>query len=368
MSADSSFLTVDTTALQETVAQLCDGHNRLEEFLRGLFGDLDALASEMTRQGQWFSSSQREQESQLAEQEARLERERQALESTFARIQELTDRWEDLPSGEPSGNEQLEKALESLENEQASVRALLETAESQRQEQLASHYRELEAAFERIEKLAERMGEAGGGHAGQTEELQQLLAGLQEERTSWREALADSESQKSGLVRMAEDLAAARQDLAEARSELREQRELLSQTPAATDHGADPEIRDRLENLEQERLAWAEERAVLETELDGVRTRAAELADTLEDERQRAAGERKTWTEELRQLRQMLQTLNDRETPIASAAAPAAPGDAAPEEPEDAQDPVLDSVMAQFEILQKDLARRRKAKPASKTS
>jgi hypothetical protein len=40
----------------------------------------------------------------------------------------------------------------------------------------------------------------------------------------------------------------------------------------------------------------------------------------------------------------------------------AAPDAAAPDGPADANDPVLDSVMAQFEILQQDMARRRKSK------
>jgi SMC interacting uncharacterized protein involved in chromosome segregation len=225
MPAEPSLLTIDTTALEETVRQMCAGHDRLETFLRGLFGDLDSLADEMTRHGRKVDSTRQDHDTRWSEREERLGRERQELESTFEQIQKLTDQLE---------------------------------------------------------------------------------------------------------------------------------------------HTADPEIQNRLSLLEQERLAWTQERAVLETELDTVRTRADELADTLDDERQRASGERKDWAGELHQMRQLLQSLSDRSVVPAQTVGTPTPAEEVPPERDDAQDPVLDSVMAQFEILQKDLARRRKAKPASK--
>lgn len=130
-------------------------------------------------------------------------------------------------------------------------------------------------------------------------------------------------------------------------------------------------MRQRLADLEQQRGAWSQERAVLETELDCVRNRAAELTDALEEERRRVAEERKGWAEELRRMRRLLETLADRPSPPATPrggmppvqASPAIAGSRLSEEADSANDPVLDSVMAQFEILQKDLARRRKARP-----
>ena len=155
--------------------------------------------------------------------------------------------------------------------------------------------------------------------------------------------------------------------MADAREEIRAQRELLGQIPLPSQSRVDQEMQDRLGQIEQERSAWVQERAVLETELDAVRVRAAELADTLDEERQRASGERKDWAEELRQMRQVLQSLSEAKmTAVPNVAAPVAVP-VEPAEQADVQDPVLDSVMAQFEILQKDLARRRKSKPASKS-
>lgn len=301
MPAEPSLLTIDTAGLQETVGQLCAAQDGLETFLRGLFGDLDVLADEMTRHGRWVDSAKQDQDTERSTHEERLGRERQELESTFERIQELTD----------------------------------------------------------------QLGSSATASSGGSAQLQEAFADIEEERSSLQAIVAASESQGAELARMASELAGARQDLAETRAELCTQRELLSQVPGEEESGAVSKLRDRLEQLEQERLGWTEERAVLETELDAVRTRTAELADTLDEEQQRAAGERRDWAEELRQMRELLQSLSDRTTgPAPALATP----DVAAEPPErdDSQDPVLDSVMAQFEILQKDLARRRKTKPASK--
>jgi predicted nuclease with TOPRIM domain len=253
-----------------------------------------------------------------------------------------------------------------MEAERASFQAALEVSESQRQQRHAEERKELEARFDRIEKLAETLGESAGSNQGGLEPIQEVLDELREGRETWRAAQSSSESANADLLRMADDLAATRQDLAEAREELRAQRELLHRASTGSESSPDPEIRERLDRLEQERLDWARQRAALETELDAVRNRAAELSDTLEDERQRASGDRKDWAGEMRQMRQLLQTLSERPAVNAAEAAAPAPAAEQPVEQQDAQDPVLDSVMAQFEILQKDLARRRKAKPAAK--
>ncbi len=365
MSAESSLLTIDTAALHRTVAELCAGHERLEEFLRGMFGDLGCLADEMARQCSWIDSARSEQTARQSEQSDRLQHDHHSLESAFERIQELTSRLETSAVASSGGTEHFQKLLENMEAERAAFRASLETSESQSQERLARQREELETVFNRIEKLTERLGETPSGAAGGYEPLQAMLTGLQEEREAWR-AQQSAGSNSADLVRMADDLAVARQELAEAREELKSQRELLSRVSVAQTSAGDSDLRSRLDRIEEERLAWAQERATLETELDAVRNRAAELADTLDNQRQQASGERKDWAEELRQMRQLLESLGQRGAiALPGAAAPAAAA-SEPAEAEDSQDPVLDSVMAQFEILQKDLARRRKAKPAAK--
>ncbi|NLS92261.1 MAG: hypothetical protein GXX96_08790 [Planctomycetaceae bacterium] len=302
MSVELSLFTIDPSALQETVSRMCAGYDRLEAFLRTHFGELENLAEEMLRHGQRVDAARQDQDSQWADHEQRLDRQRVDLEATLERIQTLTD----------------------------------------------------------------QLGSTAAVNGSGSEQSQEVFARIEGERSSLQAAIAASEAHGAELARMAAELAAARQDLAETREELRSQRGLLSQVAAPAEQVTKPEIQEQLDQLEQERLSWVQERAVLETELDAVRTRAAELADALEDDRQRAASERKDWTAELHQMRELLQTLSDRPpAPVQGSSAPVQAA-AEPAEADNAQDPVLDSVMAQFEILQKDLARRRKAKPVAK--
>ncbi len=302
MSVELSLFTIDTSALQETVSRMCAGYDRLEAFLRTHFGELENLAEEMLRHGQRVEAARQDHDVQWANRELQLDHQRGELEATLERIQTLTD----------------------------------------------------------------QLGSTAAVNGSGAEQFQEVFARIEGERSSLQAAIAASEAHGAELARMAAELAAARQDLVETREELRSQRGLLSQVAAPAEPAANPAIQEQLEQLEQERLAWVQERAVLETELDAVRTRAAELADALEDDRQRAASERKDWATELHQMRQLLQTLSDR--PPAAVNGSSVPVHTAPEpaEADDSQDPVLDSVMAQFEILQKDLARRRKAKPVAK--
>jgi hypothetical protein len=121
------------------------------------------------------------------------------------------------------------------------------------------------------------------------------------------------------------------------------------------------------------------ERADLENELEAVRPRCEELSATVAEQKRQLTDERAEWTAEFRQLRKILdkqsQLLAQRVEPVSGGAAPAptitvphlaaAPAQqpvaaaAAPQQHVGAIDPVLGSVMNQFQMLQKDAARRR---------
>lgn len=67
------------------------------------------------------------------------------------------------------------------------------------------------------------------------------------------------------------------------------------------------------------------------------------------------------WAEELRRMRRLMETLVERQSASASASPPPpAEKPVAIEPASPSGDPALDSVMAQFEMLQRDVARRRK--------
>lgn len=351
MSAESSFLTMDTSALQETVGQMCAGHDRLGSFLRSLFGDLEALADEMLQHGRRVDAARQEQDRLGSEREERLGCERQQLDATVERLQDLTNQLGASSAVGSGDSEQLREIFAGMQEERSSLQNALAASES--------HGADLARMADELAAARQDLAEAREELRSQRELLAQVP--IREEQSA-----GVAESQNAELARMADELSAARQDLAEAREEIRSQRDLLSQVPQQSEGAGDREIHDRLAQMEQEKLAWTQERAVLETELDTVRDRAAELSGALDEERQRAQGDRKGWTDELRQMRQMLQSLSEQQGSRVPDAGVTSPVDSEPSAESDSQDPVLDSVMAQFEILQKDLARRRKAKPASK--
>jgi predicted nucleic acid-binding Zn-ribbon protein len=122
--------------------------------------------------------------------------------------------------------------------------------------------------------------------------------------------------------------------------------------------------------LEQERVA-------LEEELESVRQRCEELSGTVAEQKRQLAEERAEWTAEFRQLRKILdkqsQILAQRvehHAPAQLAVVPAAVNCAAPNGApvRGAVDPVLGSVMTQFQLLQKDAARRRAQHAKNKAS
>jgi DNA repair exonuclease SbcCD ATPase subunit len=120
-------------------------------------------------------------------------------------------------------------------------------------------------------------------------------------------------------------------------------------------------------DLASARLTLDDDRqqAVLETELEAVRNRAAEMTETLAQRDRQLTEERAQWAEELKRMRRLLETVAERqERQPAEAPPPASNGSRTRDEKpagDHNSDPVLESVMAQFEMLQKDLQRRKKA-------
>jgi hypothetical protein len=157
-------------------------------------------------------------------------------------------------------------------------------------------------------------------------------------------------------------------------SEKQQLTELLSQRQSA-EPSSDPLLQSKVTELEHERQA-------LEEELEEVRTRAADLAKTVAEQKRQMADERAELTAELRQLRRVLDkqatwiAQQSQPLPGLPAAMPEPPNGSAQHLPNQApvaaagsypaavppapnRDPVLGSVLSQFELLRKDLERRR---------
>jgi hypothetical protein len=108
------------------------------------------------------------------------------------------------------------------------------------------------------------------------------------------------------------------------------------------------------------------ERDELESELDVVRARAAELSDTLDQMKREAIEERAEWSAELKQMRRALERqssvlMTSGAAVVSSVTEPTVPASHKPggANGHAAPDPVLGSVVAQFEKIRRDRAQRR---------
>jgi chromosome segregation ATPase len=183
------------------------------------------------------------------------------------------------------------------------------------------------------------------------DQLRQILETVEQERASLRSALEETRERAAELARVAGELNEARRGIEEARA-----------SAEAVASRGDGELRQQLAELQRDRENLYHERAALEAELESVRNRAAEMAEALAEQKHEISEERAQWTEELKRLRRVLESLSSQRTQqpfVAEPHPPAVPGAPVAGRTATGSDPVLESVMAQFEMLQRDLARRR---------
>lgn len=216
---------------------------------------------------------------------------------------------------------------------------------------------------------------------------------------------AEHETYAQFVAELLADLESLQQKLAEAEAQIESQSEQLAHHEAAQaeavqavdsapDDGQPSEeelaLQGKVTELENDRQA-------LEDELETIRTRAVEMAEVIAEQKRQMAEDQSQWMTELRQLRRLLDKQSKviaQQAELANAAgdpdplgisgsngysevAPTATNGSAvhasqPATTEPSQapaasrarlgssDPVLGSIMSQFELLQKDVARRRK--------
>jgi hypothetical protein len=115
--------------------------------------------------------------------------------------------------------------------------------------------------------------------------------------------------------------------------------------------GTEEQLAQILETTRQQEAAWRQDRAGLEAELEAARQRALEQSEALAVQRSAAAQQQAELSGELKRMRSLLEgILKQMHQPAgAEAGDPAASSENA----------ALASMLAQFEILQRDLAQRR---------
>ncbi|MCC6124389.1 MAG: hypothetical protein IT426_05485 [Pirellulales bacterium] len=207
------------------------------------------------------------------------------------------------------------------------------------------------------------------------ERLSQLISQREAEREEIRETRESVREQVAQLAAVASELASAQAEFQAnfqlIREEIAKNREALAREATefpAPKNGANGELEQKLTDLERQHAALEQDRAVLEKELEGVRNRAADLAESLAEQKRLAVQQQTQGAAELQRMRQLLENIARQDAfarphreiePLPRAADPVTPPASKPEPAAAASDPVLGSVLAQFEMLQQDRARRR---------
>jgi len=314
VSAEPSTHIAGWDGIRDCLGEIRAGHRESGRFFADVFDQLDAMLRELVRKQEEWRSERSRAESELARQAAELQQQRAEIVNTQDQIRQDA------------------------------------------QQQVA------------------------GVAVADVQQVREILQEVERDRAALRSALEFTGSQADSLAGVASELAQTRSELVETRREILLQREKLEVVRTESDQTqTNEQIQDQLRRAAEERAEMELERRELETELETVRRRAAEISEAFEQQKRQMAEQQAQWTEELRRQRHLLESVTDRlgeggSTPAVRPQqtreerrpqeSPQRREVTKPEKQPDsttaADDSVLDSVMAQFEVLQKDLARRRR--------
>ncbi|PHS09128.1 MAG: hypothetical protein COA78_12210 [Blastopirellula sp.] len=225
----------------------------------------------------------------------------------------------------------LEQFVEELLDEMVQLSANLDQQVEQTNQHVAQQAEADSIAVQQSSKLSDQQAEI---------ERFQSMVDAHEERQPELLASRDSITQ-------------LKQQLASAKIELLEKDQHLSELESQS---TEPHDESELQT----------QYAALEEELEQVRSRAAELTETVDRQQREISEERVEWSSELKSIRDVVQRRNEPPREAARAVeAETGGGVATLEKPPSQQvgalggDRVVDSVMAQFAKLQRDISRRR---------
>ncbi len=245
--------------------------------------------------------------------------------------------------------------------------------------QLFAQHKCLELSAQRQEVDQAASAEYERGFSQCLEELQKLQAGVisaQEETAKiWSEI---SKTHQQFLQEHAQ-LHETKEEICRISTEFRALREGIEQDRAASSHsfesiqeclqqltdvsaesaaaqslsGHDEHLSQVIEATRQQQAAWEQDRANLEAQLAAERQRSAEQNEVLTEQRRLTAQQQAELAGELKRMRALLEVLlnNMNQPPEGN------PGDG--NQASSSENAALETVLAQFEMLQRDLAERR---------
>jgi chromosome segregation ATPase len=304
-------VSLDLEPLKAYFAELYAQQSELEQYLEDSFRELDDLRLELGK----FHESMTLQSNELERGQVDLQEVQQQARADAERAQAA----------------QVKTLQQEYESVQSELQAELEQLRRQRDDQTTDHEETLRSQTEHLH-----------------EECRRLERDCQTARAE------------------AEAVAASLDDQGNDRSAQSESEEKLRDTCARL-----AEAMQEINSKESQLAQLTQDRDELENELDSVRSRAAEVSDQLDQMKRESIEERAEWSAELKQMRRVLERQSDLlttgPTPRAAAVAPvtavtavAATANAfSTAAPAVDTDPVLGTVMAQFDQIRKERAERR---------
>jgi len=244
----------------------------------------------------------------------------------FARhkcLQWSADRQAEAEAGDAERNRALDERLESLRELETKIRSAFEEASRLWSEMSAACKESVGHGMSSSQETRDQL-------QCMSEQLQAVLAEMEHNREESQRFQQTVQEQLQRLAAVAADWMAAQ---------------------SASNH--DEQLAQLIETSRQQQAAWQQERARLEAELKAERQRAAEQAEAAAQQRQAAAQQQAELAGELKRMRSLLEVLQNNMS--ASPGASAAPGAAS----STSENFALESMLAQFEMLQRDLAQRR---------
>ncbi|MCO6454287.1 MAG: hypothetical protein J5I93_03140 [Pirellulaceae bacterium] len=338
-------------AVQETVGGLRSDYAQLQGTLAAQFEQLEQFRGDLLWQAELLQGERQ----RLAEREQELSRQRQTIDRLLQRIEQSGEAVADATLAAPVVAVPPAEAWQEISQQlEAARREIAQLVASN--EQLNATREQLARAHSKLAVAQARLAAQGAELTDSRAQLSNTLAELSDARAAWNEECVRRASVEGRL----EQLQAASSEL-----ECRLRQALSEREAGRREQAADRVQDERLRELELERSA-------LETELELVRGRAAELYETVLDQKRELEELRTLTGQDLKAVvawchRQMAapprEPSGNGSNGHAAASSPVtahvSPATAArtPERP--AADPVLHSVMAQFARLQQDANHRR---------
>ena len=181
-------------------------------------------------------------------------------------------------------------------------------------------------------------------HAG-LDEIQEEIRGVS---TEFRTMLQDVEKDRVETRQLQESIQEHVQQLARVSAE-------AMATQSVSSH--DEQLSQIVETIRQQQAAWQQDRVLLESELETERQRAAQQNEAFVEQRGLVAQQQAELDGELKRMRSLLEILlNNMNQPFGTNTDHADQTASCPE------NAALESMLAQFEMLQRDLAQRRESR------